>query len=325
MNEVAEYDLGHKSTKGKSLFELLGPEGFKDYISSLGKVLETESGDEQILEVTLPKGTYSAAVGFPRIDPQDKRYFYNNLPTQLQERALKLDLESPSFAETNRQFKSLNKGNGDFINTMVTLQEIVKSNLEGSTSDEDVISLSDILTKQNTVCAGMVLVGGLLAKVNKPDFEVNRVVGSPLQFDKVNPLNYSHEWLRISDEKKVALLDPLYGHLSIYDLQRPETSDEDPFSKYQIFATGPGFFVQSVHEPSSPNLKLVTRPNESGFEFWVKPELALGYQIQGKLPFATKTEGVEITMVDGSLEISRNPQNKQSGRILIPLIELSKS
>ena len=326
MHEGPPQTSEKKKAAQETLFEQRGAEGFVRHLESQGiQITRKESTGEQRLAVHCPAGVYRATVGFPEISPDDKRYFYGNLPPEMQERALELDIEHPAFQKLHTELTQALSGKTHKVEDLVpVLKAVIERNLTNDLSDEHIEKLSEIITKGKTACAGMVAVGGLLAKDVAPELSVSAITGSPLQFDTKISVDFSHEWLRIADGKHVALYDPLYRRLSIYEIANPSMADDDPFEKYQVFAWGVASFAKGKTLSVSPNIKTVTRPGGNSYELWVVPEDSIAVQVFGELSFAAKNSGSNLTIADGNIELSRNSENRKSGRHMIPIRKLSR-
>lgn len=313
-------------TSHPTLFEQLGPEGLINHLESQGiEVIPVEDDGEQRLSVHCPVGVYSGAVGLPEIKPSERRYFYGNLPPELQEHALELDINHPAFQRLLGELADTLHGNIHSVEQLVpALKAIIENNLADDQSDEHVRRLSEIVESGRTACAGMVTIGGLLAKSIAPTLSVTAITGSPLRFRDEFPLDFSHEWLRIADTKHIVLYDPLYQQLATYDTTSPSVNTNDPFEHYRVYAWGVAPLTAGRRLSISPNLEAVTRVGSEGYELWVAPESSMAVQILGKLPFATKTDGANFVLVNGNIELARNSQNRDSSRRLIPLLELNK-
>lgn len=326
MREGPPQNPEKRKSAHETLFEQLGVDGFVRHLESQGiQITAREDVGEQRLTVHCPEGVYRATVGFPEISPDDERYFYGNLPPEMQERALELDIEHPAFQKLRAELAQALSGKTHKVeDVMPALKAIIEKNLTNDLSDEHVKKLSQIIAKGKTACAGMTAVGGLLTKSVAPELSVSAITGSPLQFDSEIPVDFSHEWLRISDDNHVALYDPLYKRLAIYEIANPSMADDDPFEKYQVFAWGVAPFAKGKTLSISPNIKAVTRPGGNSYELWVVPEDSIAVQVFGELSFAAKNSGSDITIADGNIELSRNPENRKSGRHMIPIRKLSR-
>lgn len=319
-------DSGKDPYRTQSLHEQLGPRRFVQHLEKEGLTVTDEvQGDEQRLTLAIPAGEYHVAFGFPRIREDDTRYFYGNLPPELQERALVLDTESPEFQGVVAEVEDMVRGReNDTAYLVDQLQHYLNQRFETHMEDEDVHSLSEIVQSGRTVCAGLALIAGLTLQKIRPDLDVSLVTGSPLQFDETKSITISHQWLRIRDGAQVELFDPYFNEARSYDLSDPRTDDTDPFARYRVFAFGVGGMIRDSDDTKlSNNVQFVEIPD--GNELWVTREESLAVQIKGKLAFiAERTEGT-ITTVDGSFEVSRNPAVRTSARYLIPILGFERA
>jgi hypothetical protein len=223
----------------------------------------------------------------------------------------------------NEFVQSLQGKSDDVVDVAPALKALIERRLQGDLADEHVSKLSEIIQKGHTACAGMVTVAGVLLKTVAPKLSVAAITGSPLQFTDKMPVNFHHEWLRISDGKHVALYDPLYKHLEMYELAQPTTGAEDVVGNYQVYAWGVGAFSKGEGVALSPNIKFVMAHDNTGNELWLQPDDGVAAKIFGEISFGVRTPGATMTLVNGNIELSRNPSNRASGRHLIPITQLS--
>jgi len=326
MTEAPPQNADRNNSERQPLFETLGRNKFVQHLESLGiQITNREENNEQRLDITFPAGVYDVEVAFPKVDPDDKRYFYGNLPTEKQELALNLDTQHPAFLMLrNELLQALSGRVHSVVNIVTALKTIVEKRLANDLADEHVSSLSEIIQKGRTACAGMVAVTGMLAKNIAPELSVTAITGSPLQFTDRVPVDFHHEWLRFSDGTNVVVYDPFYKRLELYDAQSPTVSESDPFVKYQVFAWGVGSFAKSHDYSLSANVTMIESHDKTGDEPWVIGDESASAQIFGEIPFAIRIPSAAMTLVDGCIELSRKPTNRASGRHLIPILKLGR-
>lgn len=317
-------------------------EAFVEMLASHGlrAAEEREENGDHVVVLVLEQGRYKVQVGFPRFDLDDERQFYgNNLP-ESQGRALEVDHDASEFIALFDEFSELleSSGNGPsweidrhVVETLMqSLDDVVQAHIDSSLDDEDIYRMSDILRARKSACSGKALVAGMLleklATTNRAleGVEVNSIVGASSRIEEQGAHKTYHEWLRIRFGDFVALYDPYYQRIAVYDLRNPQPERETPFADYDVYAGFVGNLHSDAPMTSIGGVRLVQSIHGTTEPF-IDPEQAHLSQITGIRYAQFTTEGGRMTLKDGGFELSKDSDDGASGRRLEPLLDLQRT
>ena len=300
------------------------PHRFEEKLVQNGYDIVARTPDK--ITVALPAGRHELAVGFPELDLDSTTYHYGNNPVELQTRPLILDYNHPAFKDLSRRFDSALNGRKPFIESMVALDATIQSAIKSNTATEKIKRMSEIIENRQSVCVGKVLVAETLLKQKFGDkLSIQEIRGTSSRIHQKRPHDISHIWLRVAHGNQVSLYDPYYQHLAFYDIKngKVETSDEDPFTQYEVSAG----FLATVHNAvplrSFGGARAVDTAQEGYKEFFVEPELALQSQINNSIvtKFSNQQPG-ELDLFEGGIKCTHDEDNDKSAGFVYPLQKL---
>lgn len=270
-----------------------------------------ESETEGNVEVhDLPEGTYRIRLGFPEITAKDTRYFYANREDSLQEKPVRLDVESESFQNLLTQFRKEAESAQNLEDVVQALSRVLVATIKRSSEDHDIERASEIVEKGEAACDGLVLVAGLLLKESgllNPTDSVERIIGTSAPVGDTRSHDIGHAWLRISNGAQAVLYDPYFGVMRVYDLHAEEVvlDADDPFYSYEVLALGVANVNKALGEKGfSGPLRLVKSIRGENELFLVRPHALLA-QIDGHIDYTFESAGRQLTTVGEALEVGK--------------------
>jgi hypothetical protein len=290
-------------------------------------ILESHfDGSDHSTRVKIDPGWYYIELGFPEIDSNDQRYLYSNLPPDLQERPLELDVSHESFRLLAEKLGETINGSTNFSENLDKVKRLIEDNFEPNSKDEHVRRLSEIIMSKKSACSGLSLIAGLLCKeVFSELTHVQTIHGASAKFENQRSHDIGHMWLRISNGKDVALYDPYYGQMRIYDLRHFLSDPSDPFRGFELQADG-GAQLQNEANMSlfKKNVRVV-RSIRGSLETWYDKSQSMTAQLTGKVGYEFETKvGGTLNFVNNGIEISKNRNLKDSSRYIDLLYDLQK-
>ncbi len=278
------------------------------------------------ITIALPAGQHELSVGFPELDLDSTTYHYGNNPVELQARPLILDYNHPAVKDLSRRFDHALNGRKPFIESMVALDATIQNAIKSNTATERIERMSEIIENGQSVCAGKVLIAETLLKQKFGDkLSIQEIGGTSSRVHQKRPHDISHVWLRVAYGNQVSLYDPYYQHLAFYDVKNGEieTSDEDPFTQYEVFAGFLAVVHNAVPLKSFRGVRVVDTIQEGYKEFFVEREFALQSQINNSIltKFVNQQPG-KLDLFEGGIKCTHDENDDKSAGFVYPLQKL---
>lgn len=267
----------------------------------------------------IPEGRFHMTVGFPEFNPNDKKFFYGGNILEAQEKPLDLDFDNPLFQNLVRDLKEKAGDEQEIARIVEILDNIIQQNIKSDPSDENIERMSQILEKGQSVCSGKTLISAALLKNLRREIEVQFIQGASSKVD-YEKSGFGHVWLRIRDENNVILYDPYYKRSTSYDLSKPKSPPNDPFSRYAVGAYFAGAVANQLPVKSINNVRTVAEVDGSK-SIWVAQDRALTSQVFGNIDFGFETDAVgELTLENNGIFVGRG----EAAGYTYPLRKLEK-